>query len=74
MASSEQQQLANRLDEHHRPETNGRMSVCRRCGVITDGPQGDHAPRERELARITQWLDTQARIRRIAGAKESINR
>ena len=74
MASSEQQQLANRLDEHHRPETNGRMSVCRRCGVITDGPQGDHAPRERELARTTQWLDTQARIRRIAGAKESINR
>jgi hypothetical protein len=74
MASSEQQQMGNRLDEHHRPETNGRMSVCRRCGVITDGPDGDHAPRERELARTGQWLDTQARIRRIEGAKERVNR
>jgi hypothetical protein len=74
MASPEQQHVGNRLDEHHRPETNGRMAVCRRCGVITDGPAGDHAPRERELLRTTQWLDTQARISRIAGAKDRINR
>jgi hypothetical protein len=74
MASPEQQLLGSRLDEDHRPETNGRMAVCRRCGVVTDGPQGDHAPRERELLRTSQWLDTQARILRIAGAKASINR
>lgn len=74
MASPEQQQLGNRLDADHRPETNGRMAVCRRCGVITDGPDGSHAPRERELVRTVQWLDTQARLTRIAGAKDRINR
>jgi hypothetical protein len=74
MASPEQQQLGDRLDAHHRPETNGRMAVCRRCGVITDGPDGSHAPRERELVRTVQWLDTQARMTRIAGAKDRINR
>jgi hypothetical protein len=74
MASPEQEQLGTRLDEHHRPETNGRMGICRRCGVVTDGPEGDHAPRERELARTIQWLDTQARMSRIAGARDRINR
>ena len=74
MDSTEASSVGRQLDEHHAPETNGRMSVCRRCGVITDGPEGDHAPRERELARTTQWLDTQARILRIAGAKDRINR
>ncbi len=74
MASPEQQQLGIRLDAHHRPETNGRMAVCRRCGVITDGPDGSHAPRERELVRTVQWLDTQARMTQIAGAKDRINR
>ena len=38
------------------------------------GPTGDHAPRERELVRTSQWLDTQARMSRIAGAKDRINR
>jgi hypothetical protein len=74
MASPEALQLGTRLDEHHLPETNGRMAVCRRCGSFTDGPKGKHALRERQLARISQWLDTQARIRRYAGAKDRNNR
>jgi hypothetical protein len=73
MASPEEQ-LGIRLDEHHLPETNGRMAVCRRCGAFTDGPSGNHAPRERQLAQATQWLDTQSRINRIAGARDRINR
>jgi hypothetical protein len=74
MASPEALQLGARLDEHHLPETNGRMAVCRRCGAVTDGPKGKHAPRERQLAQTRQWLDTQARIGRYAGAKERNNR
>jgi hypothetical protein len=73
MASPEEQ-LGIRLDEHHLPETNGRMAVCRRCGAFTDGPAGNHAPRERQLTQATQWLDTQSRINRIAGARDRINR
>ncbi len=73
MASPEEQ-LGLRLDEHHLPETNGRMAVCRRCGAFTNGPGGGHAPRERQLVRTTQWLDTQSRINRIAGARDRINR
>jgi len=74
MASDEEQLLGARLDEHHLPETNGRMAVCRRCGVITDGPAGNHAPRARQVASTVRWLDTQARINRIAGARDRINR
>jgi len=59
-----------RLDEHHAPETNGRMAVCRRCGSRADGPEGrQHAPDERQLARSTDWLDTQSRARRIDRAR-----
>ena len=54
------------LDEHHAPETNGRMSVCRRCGTVTDGPVGlHHAPDERQLARSTEWLVSQSRVKDI---------
>jgi hypothetical protein len=74
MASPEASQLGTRLDEHHLPETNGRMAVCRRCGAFTDGPEGKHAPRERQLARISEWLDTQSRISRLTGARNRINR
>ena len=74
MASPEARQLGTRLDEHHLPETNGRMAVCRRCGAFTDGPDGQHAPRERQLAGITQWLETQARISRLAGARDRVNK
>jgi hypothetical protein len=34
VVSPEAQQLGSRLDEDHAPETNGRMSVCRRCGAL----------------------------------------
>ena len=60
MVSAEAQQLGSRLDEHHAPETNGRMSVCRRCGAQTDGPKGLHIPDERQLERALQWLDAQS--------------
>ena len=60
MVSPEARQLGSRLDEHHAPETNGRMSVCRRCGAQTDGPKGLHVPDERQLERALQWLDAQS--------------
>jgi hypothetical protein len=59
------------LDEHHVPETNGRMAVCRRCGSRTDGPGGlHHVPAERQVVRSTTWLLTQARISHIDQARE----
>jgi hypothetical protein len=45
------------LDENHPPETNGRMSVCRRCGSQTDGPAGTHhLPSDRQVGRVRDWL------------------
>jgi hypothetical protein len=59
-----------RLDEHHAPETNGRMAVCRRCGTQTDTPEGrQHVPSERQLTRSSEWLDAQARASRIDSAR-----
>jgi hypothetical protein len=60
VVSPQAQQLGSRLDEHHAPETNGRMSVCRRCGAQTDGPKGLHIPDERQLERALKWLDAQS--------------
>ena len=75
MASSEAFQLGARLDEHHFPETNGRMAVCRRCGARTDSPMGlKHIPDERHLARAIAWLDAQARISRIDQAADTLRR
>jgi len=55
-----------RLDEHHLPETNGRMAVCRRCGSQTETKEGlHHAPNERQLTRSVQWLDAAAHASRI---------
>ncbi len=66
MVSTDAADVATRLDDHHVPETNGRMSVCRRCGTLTDCPQGlHHKPAERQLAHCSDWLDAQARLRRI---------
>ena len=73
MVSPEAQQLGSRLDEHHAPETNGWMSVCRRCGAQTDGPKGRHLPNERELERALQWLDAQSQSSRIARARSRGN-
>jgi hypothetical protein len=64
----------SQLDVHHVPETNGRMSVCRRCGSQTDGPEGrHHLPTERQLTRSGEWLVAQSRIvqiDRIRGVRE----
>ncbi len=62
------------LDVHHSPETNGRMSVCRRCGSLTDGPVGlRHSPHESQLARSTEWLVAQSRLVEIERARETRN-
>lgn len=75
MASPEASIIGARLDEHHSPETNGRMAVCRRCGAQTDGPKGrHHVPNERLLARSNEWLDAQSRMRHIDGTRDSRNR
>ena len=58
-----------RLDEDHLPETNGRMAICRRCGAQTDGPQGRHAPMEKQVGKATEWLDLQKRKSHIAHLK-----
>lgn len=66
MTSSEVSDVGSRLDEHHPPETNGRMAVCRRCGALTDTPKGDHhKPDERQLVRSSEWLDRQASAIRL---------
>lgn len=66
MITTEGASIGARLDEHHPPETNGRMAVCRRCGAHTDSPEGrQHMPDERQLARSTDWLEMQDRASRI---------
>jgi hypothetical protein len=65
--------LGSRLDEHHSPETNGRMAVCRRCGAQTESPEGGHhVLSERLTARSEAWLDTQQRIPHMEVARESL--
>lgn len=54
------------LDENHAPETNGRMAVCRRCGIQTDGPHGRHTPHEPQLARADEWLRREEVQQKIA--------
>jgi hypothetical protein len=71
MDSAEIPFVGRRLDEHHAPETNGRMSVCRRCGGLTDGPMGlHHMPHESQITRSNNWLTAQARLQEIDRAKE----
>ena len=64
-----------RLDEHHAPETNGRMAVCRRCGTQTDSPEGrQHVPSERQLTRSSDWLEKEGRASRIDKARYLLNK
>ena len=71
MISAELSDIGLRLDEHHLPETNGRMSVCRRCGARTDNPIGlHHAPHESQLERSGDWLIAQLRLQEIEAANE----
>jgi hypothetical protein len=59
--------LGARLDEDHLPETNGRMAVCRRCGIMTESSEGrQHRPAERQLAQANEWLDLQTRMAKLA--------
>jgi hypothetical protein len=70
MTSPEVGQVGAQLDEHHAPETNGRMSVCRRCGSRTDSPAGlHHVVHESQLVRSSDWLVAQARLRDIENAR-----
>jgi hypothetical protein len=58
------------LDQHHVPETNGRMAVCRRCGGATNGPGGlNHIPYQGQLVRASDWLDAQSRLVDIERAR-----
>jgi len=71
MISAESSQLGLQLDEHHAPETNGRMSVCRRCGALTDSPVGlRHLPHPTQVDRSNAWLTAQSRLRQIDRARE----
>lgn len=74
MTSIDASQLAVRLDKDHLPETNGRMAICRRCGVSTDGPNGQcHLPSERQVARAGRWLDEQARLNSVERARNRMS-
>jgi hypothetical protein len=71
MISAESSQVGAQLDEHHSPETNGRMSVCRRCGALTESPAGlQHIPHPSQVDRSNQWLTAQSRLRQIDVARE----
>jgi hypothetical protein len=70
MTSAESLRVGAQLDEHHAPETNGRIPVCRRCGARTDGPTGSHhVLQEGRVAQSSEWLSAQSRLRDIAHAK-----
>lgn len=70
MTSHEPSDVGALLDEHHHPEANGRIAVCRRCGARTDSPAGEHhvVPEDR-ASRSVEWLSAQSRLRHIADAK-----
>jgi hypothetical protein len=71
MTSSECLHVAGQLDEHHAPETNGRIAVCRKCGARTDGPTGaHHVIQEGRVTRSSEWLVAQSRLRDIAHAQK----
>jgi hypothetical protein len=71
MISAESSHVGAQLDAHHSPETNGRMSVCRRCGALTESPAGlQHVPHPTQVARSNQWLTAQSRLLQIDRARE----
>ena len=70
MSESDAPTVRNQLDEHHAPETNGRIPVCRRCGARTDSPAGlHHVVAESQVARSNEWLVAQSRLRDIESAR-----
>ncbi|HEY5098278.1 MAG TPA: hypothetical protein VII46_09530 [Acidimicrobiales bacterium] len=70
MDSTEASSVGRQLDEHHAPETNGRMAICRKCGARTDGPRGGHQPAEHQVVRSNEWLIAQVRLSHIERARE----
>jgi hypothetical protein len=73
--SPDASQVGAQLDKHHAPETNGRMAVCRRCGATTDTSEGrQHLPGEGRLARLTEWLDAQERMRLFERARDTLKK
>jgi hypothetical protein len=67
MTSNECSDVAAQLDDHHVPETNGRIPVCHTCGARTDGPAGEHhVLQEGRVNRSTEWLVAQTRKQDIA--------
>ena len=47
------------------------MSVCRRCGALTDSPVGlQHAPHASQIARSNEWLLSQSRLLQIEKLRE----
>lgn len=65
-------EVGTQLDDHHHPETNGRMAVCRRCGCRTESALGDHhAPAAHEVGRASQWLDAEARLAQVDAARRA---
>jgi hypothetical protein len=67
MTSSDTLHVAAQLDEHHLPETNGRIPVCRRCGARTESPAGlHHIVQEDRVSKSSEWLIAQTRLRDIA--------
>jgi hypothetical protein len=67
MTSSDTLHVAAQLDEHHLPETNGRIAVCRRCGARTESPAGlHHVVQEDRVSKSSEWLIAQSRLRDIA--------
>jgi hypothetical protein len=47
------------------------MSVCRRCGALTDSPAGlQHAPHTSQVDKSNQWLTAQSRLRQIDRARD----
>jgi len=72
MTSSKSLDVATQLDAHHLPETNGRISVCRRCGARTDDLAGSHhIVGENTATRSSEWLDAQARLWHIEQARSA---
>ena len=70
MTSTECLHVATQLDEHHAPDTNGRIPVCHICGGRTDSPMGEHhLIAESRVGRSTEWLVAQARLQDIAQAR-----
>jgi hypothetical protein len=70
MSSPEASHVGGQLDEDHAPETNGRMSVCRRCGARTDEAALHHVPDERQVDRSIGWLIAQVHRSRIERARK----